>query len=153
MLAESWAIFSVWSAFSAFCRMFEVISSIEEEISSTDAACSVAPCDICCAVSESCWLPAVTWFAAVMTSSITPLRFSRIVLSAPASVPISSVRASSRASTSLLRSPEEISVATPTAPTIGRDRFRATKKTNASATASDSAPATTSLRRNDQRAA
>jgi len=58
--ADLRAIFSVCSALSAFCLMFPVICSIEEDISSTEAACSVAPWDISCEVLLSSWLPAET---------------------------------------------------------------------------------------------
>ena len=33
---------------SAFCRVIEDISSIDAEVSSSDAACCVAPCDSDC---------------------------------------------------------------------------------------------------------
>ena len=41
--ADFAAIFSVCCALSAFCLMFEAISSIDEEASSAEAACALAP--------------------------------------------------------------------------------------------------------------
>ena len=58
-------------ALSAFCRMFADISSMEEEASSADEACSVAPCDIDSALDDICKLPAATLSAADLTSFTT----------------------------------------------------------------------------------
>ena len=59
------AIFSVCWALSAFCLMLETICSMEEETSSAEAACSVAPWDICSEVELICWLPDATLSAAL----------------------------------------------------------------------------------------
>ena len=37
-----------WRQFSAFFRVIDAISSIDADVSSSDAACSVAPCDSDC---------------------------------------------------------------------------------------------------------
>ncbi|MNL80253.1 hypothetical protein D3C87_2070530 [compost metagenome] len=63
-LADWAAIFSVWLAFSAFCFTFAAISSIEEEASSVEAACSVEPCESCSALAESSCEPDDTLSAA-----------------------------------------------------------------------------------------
>src|ERR1035441_3737077 len=44
--------------FSAFLRVMEVISSVEADVSSSEAACSEAPC-------ASAWLEEATWEAAL----------------------------------------------------------------------------------------
>ncbi len=46
-LADLVAILSVCWALSAFCLMLETISSIEEEASSAEAACALAPFETC----------------------------------------------------------------------------------------------------------
>ncbi len=76
--AADWrAIFSVCVALSAFCLMLDAISSIEEEASSVDDACSVAPCASCSAVADSSWLPEETLWAAAFTSPTTSLQLAR----------------------------------------------------------------------------
>ena len=76
--ADCAAIFSVWLAFSAFCFTFAAISSIEEDASSADDACSLAPCDNCSALADNCWLPAETLSAAVSASLTIWRSFSTI---------------------------------------------------------------------------
>ena len=48
-------------ALSEFCLIVAFISSIDEEASSADAACSVVPCDNCSAPAESWLLPVATF--------------------------------------------------------------------------------------------
>ncbi len=62
------AIFSVSEAFSAFCLMLAAISSIEDEASSVDEACSVAPWLSCSALADNSWLPPETLRTASLTS-------------------------------------------------------------------------------------
>ena len=47
-------------AFSAFLRVIDAISSIDADVSSSDAACSVAPCDSDCADEATCVAALVT---------------------------------------------------------------------------------------------
>ena len=76
--ADLSAIFSVCCALSAFCLIVAFISSTDDDASSAAAACSVFPCDNCSAPEDNCWLPAVTFFAAVLTSVATLRSFSTI---------------------------------------------------------------------------
>jgi len=92
--ADFRAIDSVFCAFSAFCFMFALICSMEADISSTDAACSVAPCEICWDVALSCSLPADTWLAASTTFLTTSLRLRAISSRLLPRSPSSSFRAS-----------------------------------------------------------
>jgi hypothetical protein len=39
---------AAWRECSAFCRVIDDISSIDAEVSSSDAACSLAPCESDC---------------------------------------------------------------------------------------------------------
>ena len=78
-VADLTAIFSVCRELSAFCRMLEDICSIEELASSAEAACSLAPWDICSEVELSAWLPEVTLSAANFTSVTTWVRFCTMV--------------------------------------------------------------------------
>ena len=105
--ADCRAIFSVWPALSAFCLMFAAISSIEEEASSADEACSVAPCDSCSALAESSWLPDDTFCAAVVTSPTTARSFATMFSSAMPSVSLSDCGLAST-----VRSPPAIASAT-----------------------------------------
>ena len=50
------AILSVCCALSAFCLMLETISSIEEEASSAEAACALAPFDTWTEAALMAWL-------------------------------------------------------------------------------------------------
>jgi hypothetical protein len=45
---------AAWWVFSAFMRVMEAISSIDAEVCSSDAACSVAPCDSDCDALATC---------------------------------------------------------------------------------------------------
>ena len=54
--ADLVAILSVCCALSAFCLMLETISSIEEEASSADAACALAPLETCTEAVLMDWL-------------------------------------------------------------------------------------------------
>ena len=55
-LADLVAILSVCCALSAFCLMLETISSMEEEASSADAACALAPLETCTEAVLMAWL-------------------------------------------------------------------------------------------------
>ena len=67
-MAALLAMTSVCRALSAFCWMPALISSMEDEDSSTAAACSVAPWEMASAEAESCSLPAATLSAPDCTS-------------------------------------------------------------------------------------
>ena len=75
-VADLRAIFSVCAALSEFCLIVAVISSMDEDASSTDAACSVVPWDSCWAPEESSWLPDATLSDAPFTSPTTDLSLS-----------------------------------------------------------------------------
>ena len=90
-----WRAFSVsscaWSAFSALLAVCDEISEIDDESSSTDEACSAAPCESETLASETLRAPAATWSAAMWISLMDCWRFWRICSSAAASWPISSL--------------------------------------------------------------
>ena len=75
--ADFMAIFSVSWALSAFCRMLETISSIEEEASSADAACVFAPCESSALAELMDWLPLPTSPATRLMSTTTFVRLAR----------------------------------------------------------------------------
>src|ERR1035438_10371615 len=64
------AILSVCCALSAFCLILETISSMEEEASSADAACAVAPLETCTEAELMDWLAADT-SPAMLRMSVT----------------------------------------------------------------------------------
>ena len=114
---DAWiAIFSVSWAFSAFCRMLEVICSMEAETSSTLEACSVAPWERFSEEAESSSLPEATFSDEVETSLTTSRNFSAIWFRARASMPTSSRWRMSR---SRVKSPEAMVWANRTAPGHG----------------------------------
>ncbi len=65
---------AAWWAFSEVLRVIEAISSIDAEVSSSDAACSVAPCDSDCD-------DVATWLAADTTASAPCFRSAAVVRS------------------------------------------------------------------------
>ena len=58
-------------AFSAFLRVMELISSLEAEVSSSEAACSEAPCASCCEEEETCEAALATCSAPSLSSPAT----------------------------------------------------------------------------------
>gem|GEM_PF-4361195 len=99
------ASFSVWRAFSAFWRMLALISSIDEETSSTLAACSVAPWDRPSDEAASSCEPEATLSAAERTSDTTSLSLVTIAFREEARVPVSSFPPVSRV---LVKSPSDM---------------------------------------------
>ena len=73
-LADLVAILSVCCALSAFCLMLETISSIEEEASSADAACALAPLETCTEAVLMDWLADATSPAMVRISVTVRVR-------------------------------------------------------------------------------
>src|SRR5690349_20118591 len=74
--------------FSAFLRVMEVISSVEAEVSSSDAACSVEPCasdwleqDTCVDALAICWEPDES--SLVMVRSVRLTRYTIVIVTAP----------------------------------------------------------------------
>ena len=108
---------SVTLAFSVFWAMDAVICSIDEVVSSTEAACSLDDCESDWAVAET-WLAAlVRLSAAVRTSPMIWVRRPIMFCMAFISSPTSSLLSDSRRT---VRSPSDKRVATPTASLIGR---------------------------------
>ena len=107
-LAEASEIFSVCRALSEFWAMLEDICSMVAETSSTDAACSLAPCDSCWDVPLSCKLAEaicpefdlIVCTILLMLPIITDMLF--------INSPISSFLSASSADTDPARSPFEI---------------------------------------------
>ena len=111
-LAAPSARVCVWAAFSAFWLILEAISSMLEETSSMEAACSVAPCDSAMEVEESSSEPEATLLVTPRTSPTTLLRFAPISASVEAMTPISSFWLISSCA---MRLPAAISLANSTA--------------------------------------
>ncbi len=71
-LADSASLLA-WSASFAFCLVCTAISSMEAVSSSTELACSVAPCESATLDSDTCLAPAETWADATLMSLSMPL--------------------------------------------------------------------------------
>jgi len=104
--ADLMAILSVCWAFSELCLILADICSMDEEASSAEAACSVAPWDMVSDPVLISRLPAATLSAAAMTSPTTAVSLCTMMASACIS---SSLLERSRTSTR--RFPPEISLA------------------------------------------
>ncbi len=101
-LAPLTAICSVWRLFSAFCEMEALICSRLEVVSSTEAACSLVPCESVCEVAETCPAAEARALAPLRTSPMMRARLSPMSRMAESSRPISSLRLTSMRS---VRSP------------------------------------------------
>ena len=80
--ADLLAILSVCCALSAFCLMFETISSIDDEASSADAACELAPFETSIDVVLMAWLADATSPAIPRMSETTRVMPATIAASA-----------------------------------------------------------------------
>ncbi len=107
-LAASRAMLSVWAALSAFCLMLAVICSIEDEASSAEAACSVAPWLSCSEAAAISWLPEATLRTAPLTSPTTSRSLTVMLCVAANRLSVSPLRVV----TSTLRLPAAISLMT-----------------------------------------